>query len=89
MNLTNSSGCQRAHEMAEIWDGNEWIHSDPTWDSFDNPDIYVSVNYSNMYFWNLKNADDDRDLSDPNGDELLHYEFDFEREYLGLLAKYN
>lgn len=89
MNMTNSSGNGSAHEMAEIWDGQEWIHSDPTWNSFDNPDVYVSKNYSDMYFWNLRDADDDLDPSDPSGDGLLHYEFDFDREYLGMLAKYN
>jgi hypothetical protein len=89
MNMTNSSGDSSAHEMAEIWDGQEWVHSDPTWKSFDNPDIYISQNYSNMYFWNLKDADDDLDSSDPSGDGLLHYKFDFDREYLGLLNKYN
>ncbi|KXS40210.1 MAG: transglutaminase-like protein [Methanohalophilus sp. T328-1] len=89
MNMTNTSGNRSAHEIAEIWDGQEWIHSDPTWKSFDNPDIYISQNYSSMYFWNLKDADDDLDPSDPSGDGLLHYKFDFDREYLGLLNKYN
>jgi len=88
MNMTNSSGSY-AHEMAETWDGQEWIHSDPTLNSFDNPDVYILLNYSNMYFWNMKNADDDLDTRDPVGDGLLHFWFDFEREYLGKLGKYN
>ncbi|WP_157769628.1 transglutaminase-like domain-containing protein [Methanohalophilus portucalensis] len=89
MNMTNSSGIQTAHEIAEVWDGQEWIHSDPAWNSFDNPDIYVSRNCSNMYFWNMKNADDSLDAGDPTGDGLLHFWLDFEREYLGMLDKYN
>lgn len=89
LNMTNSSGNRSAHEMAEIWDGQEWIHSDPTWNSFDNPGIYVSRNYSNMHFWNMKNADDSLYAGDPMGDGLLHFWFDFEREYLGMLDKYN
>jgi hypothetical protein len=88
MNMTNSSGITH-HEMAELWDGQEWIHSDPTWNSFDNPGVYVSQNWSNMHFWNHKNANDDLYLVDTSGDGLLHYKFDFEREYLGLLDKYN
>ena len=89
MNMTNSSGNKTAHEIAEIWDGQEWVHADPTFNSFDNPRIYTLTNFSNMYFWNMKNADDDRGTSDPAGDGLLNFWLDFEREYLGRLDKYN
>ncbi|MDY0386704.1 MAG: transglutaminase-like domain-containing protein [Methanolobus sp.] len=88
LNMSNNSE-SGAHAISEIWDGNEWIHSDPTWKSFNNPQIYVQGNYSNIKIWNMKNADDSRDNNDPLGDLLLHFWNDFERDYLGELVKYN
>jgi len=88
LNMSNNNeSC--AHGISEIWDGNEWIHSDPTWNSFNNPQIYVQSNFSDIKIWNMKNADDSRDNNDPLGDQLLHFWNDFERDYLGELVKYN
>ena len=87
LNVSNSSG--GAHAISEVWDGNEWIHSDPTWDIFNEPQIYIQNNFTNIRVWNMKNADDSRDNNDPFGDQLLHFWNDFETVDLGYLAKYN
>jgi hypothetical protein len=88
LNMSNNNeSC--AHAISEIWDGDEWIHSDPTAKSFNNPQIYVQSNFSDIKIWNMKNADDSRDNNDPLGDQLLHFWNDFERDDLGELVKYN
>ena len=86
MAMTDSTGGPVAHEWALIWNGERWVHADPTWEVFDNQDIYSQHGYSNITITNLIHADDSRYTGpdDPYvDDQLLHYWFDFETIPMG------
>ncbi|MEQ9715178.1 MAG: transglutaminase-like domain-containing protein [Candidatus Asgardarchaeia archaeon] len=72
------------HEFAEIWNGERWIHADPTGPLYDIPTYYrafgevISVNV-------LQGADDalytNVTYGDVTGDGYLHYWYDFEYHF--------
>ncbi|QYZ78185.1 hypothetical protein E2N92_01430 [Methanofollis formosanus] len=81
MGMINSTGVPTAHGLAVIWDGGDWIHADPTWNVFDNPEVYTESGYSNITLSNMIHADDNRytGSDDPFiNDQLLHFWNDFE-----------
>ncbi|ADN36535.1 transglutaminase domain protein [Methanolacinia petrolearia DSM 11571] len=84
----NETGSCIGHAILENWDGNSWIHSDPTWNSFNNPQIYNHGNNTHMYLTKYTDADDSRFTEDPAGDGLLRYE-DLVAIPLGELPEYN
>jgi len=86
----NSTGEPERHGISEIWNGEQWIHSDPTWQSFDNPQVYNQSGCSHIHVWRMSDADDSIYGDDPYGDQLLHWWNDFGmREVLGELDRYN
>ena len=86
----NCSGNSTGHGIAEIWNGNQWIHSDPTWNVFDNPQVYNQSGCSHIHVWRMCDADDSIYSGDPYGDQLLHFWEDFGiKEDLGELDRYN
>lgn len=90
LNFINSTGDLEGHGISEIWNGNQWIHSDPTWNAFDNPQVYIQSNYSHIHVWKMSDANDSICGNDPHGDQLLHFWNDFGiRDDLGELGRYN
>lgn len=84
----NESGQSFGHAIAENWDSHRWVHSDPTWVAFDNPQIYKSGNNTHMFLKKYTDADDSRFTEDVTGDGLLRYE-DMINQSLGELPEYN
>ncbi|MGA9139779.1 MAG: transglutaminase domain-containing protein [Methanocella sp.] len=74
--MINSSGVQY-HGMSEIWDGSRWVHSDPSWNVFNNPQVYRSSGFSYVHLWRMSDADDSYSGADPYGDRLLDCWSDF------------
>ena len=87
-----ATGNTSGHGIAESWDGNAWIHSDPTWSSFDNPQIYRTAGHIHINITHFDDADDSyytQDPEDPTGDGILRYE-DFRTQVLlGEVPRYN
>ncbi len=78
-----------AHEFAEIWDGNRWVHADPTWDAFDDPQIYKRHGYKQIYMiCILQGADDNLCSYDDNpydnvpDNGVIHYLYDYEYKFM-------
>jgi hypothetical protein len=84
----NETGSAYGHAILEHRIGGVWIHSDPTWRAFDNPQVYKQGNNTHMYLTKYTNADDNRNTTDLYGDGLLTYE-DLVAEPLGELSGYN
>ncbi|QYZ80456.1 transglutaminase [Methanofollis formosanus] len=80
------------HGIAESWDGNAWIHSDPTWNSFDDPQAYIRAGNIHIDMTHYDDADDSwntEDPEDPTGDGILRYEDFRTQTYLGEVPRYN
>src|SRR5690606_38399575 len=60
------SGNITGHAIAESWNGNAWIHSDPTWDVFDNPQVYRAAGNNHINITIYGDADDSYYTQDPN-----------------------
>lgn len=84
----NESGYTFGHGILEHYIGGTWVHSDPTWKIFNNPQIYKSGNNTHMNLTKYTDADDDRWNEDPAGDSLLKYE-DMVAVPLGEMTGYN
>ncbi len=85
------AGTTYAHGISEIWDGGTWVHADPTWNSYNNPQVYKQAGYTHIKLWRMSSAWDTNYTGEgPSDDGKLHYWYDFGiREYLGELARYN
>jgi transglutaminase-like putative cysteine protease len=70
----NASGSYYGHAILENRIGNIWVHSDPTWNSFNNSRVYKNGNNTHMSLTKYTDADDSRYTVDPSGDGLLRYE---------------
>jgi len=84
----NETGYSYGHAILENRITDAWVHSDPTWGSFDNPQIYKRGNNTHMNLTKYTDADDNRYTVDPSGDGLLRYE-DLIAESYGELTAYN
>jgi len=84
----NETGCAYGHAILENRISGRWVHSDPTWNSFDDPQVYKRGNNTHMYLTKYTDADDNRSTADPSGDGLLRYE-DLIAEPFGELPGYN
>jgi len=87
----NSEGVTEGHGILENRIQDRWVHSDPTWDVFDNAQIYKSGNRTHMNLTKFTDADDSRynDTEDMvDGDGILSYE-DMISDPLGELPGYN
>ncbi|WP_052322775.1 transglutaminase-like domain-containing protein [Methanocella conradii] len=65
------------HGITEIWDGTGWVHSDPTWHVFNNPQVYKQSGYTDVHLWLQSDASDSVYAGDPSGDQFLDPKFDF------------
>jgi len=87
-----ATGNVSGHATAESWNGNAWIHSDPTWNAFDNPQVYRTAGNTHISITIYGDADDSyytQDPNDPTGDGILRYE-DFRTQiFLGEVPRYN
>jgi transglutaminase-like putative cysteine protease len=70
----NQTGSTFGHAILENRIGGAWVHSDPTWSSFNNPQVYKNGNNTHMNLTKYTDADDNRYTADPSGDGLLRYE---------------
>ena len=70
----NETGYSYGHAILENRIGNAWVHSDPTWNSFNNPQVYKNGNNTHIDLTKYTDADDNRYTGDPSGDGLLRYE---------------
>ncbi|PKL58306.1 MAG: transglutaminase, partial [Methanomicrobiales archaeon HGW-Methanomicrobiales-5] len=84
----NQSGYSLGHAILEHRIGGTWVHSDPTWSTFNNPQIYNQGNNTHMNLTKYTDADDNRYTADPSGDGLLRYE-DMIAAPFGELPGYN
>ena len=84
----NETGSAYGHGILEHRIAGAWIHSDPTWHVFNNPQIYKQGNNTHMNLTKYIDADDNRYTVDPSGDGLLRYE-DLVAQPLGELPGYN
>jgi transglutaminase-like putative cysteine protease len=84
----NETGHVFGHGILENRVGSTWVHSDPTWHIFNNPQIYKLGNNTHMNLTKYTDADDNRYTVDPVGDGLLRYE-DLVAQPLGELPGYN
>lgn len=86
------SGNITGHAIAESWNGTTWVHSDPTWNVFDNPQVYRTAGNDHINITVYGDADDSyytEDPNDPTGDGILRYE-DFRTQILlGEVPRYN
>ncbi len=88
--INNSTGVPVGHGISEIWDGTKWVHTDPTWNSFNNTHVYIGAGYSYIRMWRMSDANDSLYSGDPYGDGLLDWWSDFGvRDYLGEPDEYN
>ena len=89
--MQNSTGYTVGHTITQIWDGSNWINTDPTWNSFNNPQVYKQAGYHNIALTRLNGADDEKSPNNPLGDEgLLNAWTDFDTiQYLGQVSAYN
>lgn len=78
-----------AHEFAEIWSGDRWVHADPTWNAFDDPQIYKRHGYKQIYMiCILQGADDSLCSYDDNpydnvpDNGVIHYLYDYEYKFM-------
>lgn len=72
MTFNNSTGYTFGHGITEVWDGSRWVHSDPTWEEFDNSHIYNQSGFSSVKMWHMSDANDNINTTDPSGDQLLN-----------------
>ena len=87
-----ATGNIKGHGIAESWDGNAWVHSDPTWISFDNPQVYKMAGNIHINITLFDDADDSyytQDPEDPTGDGILRYEDLRTQVLLGEVPGYN
>jgi transglutaminase-like putative cysteine protease len=84
----NETGSAIGHGILENRISGRWVHSDPTWSSFDDPQVYKRGNNTHMNLTKYTDADDNRYNEDPAGDSLLSYK-DMVAEPFGELAGYN
>jgi transglutaminase-like putative cysteine protease len=70
----NTTGYSYGHAILENRIAGAWVHSDPTWKSFNNPQVYKNGNNTHMNLTKYTDADDTRYTTDPPGDGLLRYE---------------
>jgi hypothetical protein len=84
----NETGFPEYHALLEHGIGSSWIHSDPTWNSYDNPQAYKQANNTHLVFTKFTDADDDLFTEDPAGDGMLTYA-DMIAVPLGELPAYN
>ncbi len=87
-----ATGNVSGHAIAESWNGTTWVHSDPTWNVFDNPQVYRTAGNDHINITVYGDADDSyytEDPNDPTGDGILRYE-DFRTQILlGEVPRYN
>lgn len=78
------------HGAAEIWDGSQWVHADPTWLAFNDEWVYYRAGWREVYVSICHNADDSRHTSptDPDGDQILTWSPDQTDILLKSLGKY-
>jgi len=84
----NETGYSYGHAILENRIAGSWIHSDPTWNVFNNAQVYKMGNNTHMDLTKYTDADDNRYTADPAGDGLLRYE-DMIAEPFGELPGYN
>lgn len=84
----NETGSTIGHGILENWINDRWVHSDPTWKSFNNSQVYKNGNNTHIDLTKYTDADDSRYMVDPYGDGLLRYE-DMVSQHLGELPNYN
>jgi transglutaminase-like putative cysteine protease len=84
----NETGYSYGHAILENRIAGAWIHSDPTWHIFNNPQVYKQGNNTHMNLIKYTDADDNRYTADPAGDGLLRFE-DLVAQPLGELPGYN
>jgi len=84
----DENGVAQGHAILENRMAGAWVHSDPTWKSFNNPQVYEMANNTHMSLTKYTDADDSRYTTDPSGDGLLRYE-DMIAEPFGELPAYN
>ena len=84
----NETGYTYGHAILENRIAGAWIHSDPTWNSFNNPQVYKNGNNTHMSLTKYTDADDNRNTIDPYGDGLMRYE-DMIAAPFGELPGYN
>jgi transglutaminase-like putative cysteine protease len=84
----NETGYSYGHAILENRIAGAWIHSDPTWNVFNNSQVYKMGNNTHMNLIKYTDADDNRYTVDPVGDGLLRYE-DMIAEPFGELPGYN
>ena len=85
-------GNMTGHAIAESWDGNAWVHSDPTWNSYDNPQIYKNEGNIHINITIYDDADDSyytQDPEDPTRDGILRFEDFRTLTLLGEVPGYN
>ena len=70
----NETGHVFGHGILENRIGGAWVHSDPTWHIFNDPQVYKNGNNTHMNLTKYTDADDNRYSADPSGDGLLRYE---------------
>ncbi|MFA4878268.1 MAG: transglutaminase family protein [Methanoregula sp.] len=84
----NETGYSYGHAILENRIAGAWVHSDPTWITFNNAQVYKMGNNTHMNLTKYTDADDNRYTADPVGDGLLMYE-DMIAEPFGELPGYN
>ncbi|MCK9581153.1 MAG: transglutaminase family protein [Methanoregula sp.] len=84
----NETGTSFGHGILEHRIAGTWVHSDPTWHTINNPQIYKQGNNTHMNLTKYTDADDNRFTADPAGVCLLNYE-DMVADRLGELPEYN
>lgn len=88
--FNNQTGYVSGHALTQIWNGNSWLSVDPSWNSFNDPQVYKRAGYLNISLTRLSGADDSVDMTDPYGDGLLNMWSDFTIiQGLGLVPEYN
>jgi transglutaminase-like putative cysteine protease len=84
----NETGSAIGHGILENRVSGRWVHSDPTWNAFDDPQVYKRGNNTHMNLTKYTDADDNRFSEDPTGDGLLSYK-DMVADSFGELPGYN
>lgn len=70
-------GRPKAHAIAEVFDGSSWIHCDPTWRSFNDPQIYKrNEGATDIWVEVCLHAYDDFWGGDPERDGWLYGDYD-------------
>jgi transglutaminase-like putative cysteine protease len=90
MTFNNQTGYVFGHAITQIWSGSGWVSVDPTWDSFNDPQVYKRAGNLNVTLTRMSGANDSIDTSDPSGDGLLKSWTDFGTiQPLGIVPAYN